>query len=118
MDLEVLVDSKLFVDQLCALLAEKAKGILGCTRNSISRRSRDVILLLYSALGRLHLEFCVWFCAPQSRKDKELLELVQCRPAKMIKGWEHLFYEEWLRELALVTLEKTEKGSYQCMQTS
>ncbi|KAK4817672.1 hypothetical protein QYF61_023951 [Mycteria americana] len=79
-DLGVLVDNQLNTSQQCAQVAKKANSILACIRNS--------------------------FWAPHNKRDIEVLERVQRRATKLVKGLEQKSDEERLRELGLFSLER------------
>ena len=100
-DLGILADEKLNMSQQRALAAQKANHILGSTKRSVTSKSREVTLPLYSALVRPHLEYCIQLWRPQYKTDVDLLEWDRRRAVKMIRGLEHFSYEERLREFRL-----------------
>ena len=47
------------VSEKCGIAASKGNQILGLIRRNITRKEKEPIILLYKAIVRLHLEYCI-----------------------------------------------------------
>ena len=94
----MLVEKKPHITRLCAPTAQMANSVLTCVKISMASRSREVILPLYFTLVRLHLESSFQLWSSQHRKDMDLLERVQRKATKMIRGKAEIVGAVQLRE--------------------
>ena len=76
------------VSEQCGIAASKGNQILGLIRRNITYKGKKLIIPLYKAIVRPHLEYCI-----------------QRRATKMIPELRDLSYEERLKECGLTTLE-------------
>ena len=104
-DLGVTMDANLKVSEQCRIAASKANQVLGMIRRNITYKDKSLIVPLYKAIVRPHLEYCIQAWSPYLRKDIDMLEKMQRRATKLIPGLRDLRYEERLKECGLTTLE-------------
>ena len=95
------------VSEQCRIAASKGNQILGMIRRNITYKEKGLIVPLYKAIVRPHLEYCIGLQAwrPYLRKDIYMIEKVQRRTTKLIPGLRDLSYEERLKECGVTTLE-------------
>jgi len=106
--LGVFVANRQNMSQQCTAAATRATWTLDCICMGITNRDRDLIIPLYSALVKLHLEYCVQFWSPQFKKDVDRLRRSKKWVMKVIKGLKNLPYKERLKELGHFSLEKAQ----------
>jgi len=110
-DLGIMISSDLKREEQCRYAANKANKVLGMVKRTIRNKDPVIMVRLYKALVRPHLEYCVSAWSPHYSKDKELLEKVQRRFTRMIKGMDQLSYMARLERLHLWTLEERRNRS-------
>ena len=93
----------------CTSAANKARSALHQLRRAISSRDPEVLLPLYKAYVRPHLEYAVQVWNPYLRREITLLEKVQRQFTRMFPTLRELQYEERLRRLKLFSLERRRK---------
>ena len=104
-DLGVTISADMKVSEQCGIAASKGNQILGLIRRNITYKGKKLIIPLYKAIVRPHLEYCIQAWRPYRKKDIDTLERIQRRATKMIPELRDLSYEERLKECGLTTLE-------------
>ena len=83
----------------------KGNQVLRMFRRNITYKDKSLIVPLYKAIVRPHLEYCIQAWNPYLRKDVDMLEKIQRRATKLIPGLRYLTHDERLKECGLTTLE-------------
>ena len=102
------VSSDLRPRKQCIEARNQANGVLGPIARNIKSRSAEVILELYLALVRPHLDYAVQFWFPYYKIDIGLS--VQRMMTKMIEGICNFSYERRLKFLKLHSLESKRRS--------
>ena len=58
------------VSEQCGVAASKGNQILGLIRRNITYKDKKLIIPLYKAIVRPHLEYCIQAWRPYSKKDR------------------------------------------------
>ena len=103
-DLGVSINANMKVSEQCRIAASKGNQVLGMIRRNLTYEDKSLIIPLYKAIVRPHLEYCIQAWSPYLRKDIGMVENIQRRATKLIPGLRDLTYEERLKECGLMMM--------------
>lgn len=103
-DLGVNIDNNLNFDHHIDSQVKKANKLLGMIRRTYTTLDTYSLPLLYNAIIRPHLEYCIPVWSPRWKKDQESIERVQRRATKLIPELKTLEYVDRLKALKLPSL--------------
>ena len=104
-DLGVTFSADMKVSEQCGIAASKENQILGLIRRTIMYKEKQLIVPLYEAIVRPHLEYCIQVWRSYRKKDIDDLERIKRRATKMIPELRDLSYESRLLQCGLTILE-------------
>ena len=85
-DLGVTISADMKVSEQCGIAASKVNQILGLIRRNITYKGKKLIIPLYKAIVRPHLEYCIQAWRPYRKKDIDTLERIQRRETRRLRG--------------------------------
>ena len=90
-DLGVTMMANMKVSEQCRIATSKGNHVLGMIRRNITYKEKSLIKLLYKAIVRPHLEYCIQAWNPHLRKDVDMLgKKIQRRATKRIPRLRYL----------------------------
>ena len=102
-DLGVLIDQSLKPSCQVGAAAKKANSALGQLLRAFTYRDKVHFIRLYQTFVRCHLEYAVSTWSPWLQKDINVLEDIQRRAIRQVRGLTGT-YEEKLAQVGLTTL--------------
>ena len=105
-DLGVIVVDSLKPTPHCRTAAKKGMSALKLLKMAFSSINKQNFKPLYSMYVRSHLEYCIQAVGPYMAQDYEVLEKVQRRATKLVRGIKTLPYKECLRHLELPSIKE------------
>ena len=115
-DLGIIISKDLKFTKHSLKVEKKAQKLIGYIKRQFKYRNKEIVLQLYTALVRPHLEYAVQFWAPSLQKDIDRLEAVQARATKLIPALRHFGYQRRMKRLNLFSL-KTRRLRGQLIET-
>jgi len=105
-DLGIIISKDMKVSKQCEHAYSKASRILGLLNRTIKFKDEGIMVRLYKALVRPHVEYCASTWSPGYKKDIELIEKIQHRFTRMLSTLKGKSYEERNESLGLWSLEE------------
>ena len=93
------------ISEQCGIAASKGNQILGLIKRTITYTEKQLIVPLYKAIVRPHLEYCIQAWRLYRKKDIDKLERIRRRANQAIPELRDLSYESRLLQCGLTTLE-------------
>ena len=81
-DLGVTMNANMKVSEQCRNAASKGNQVIWMIQRNITYKEKSLIIPLYKAIVRPHLEYCIQAWNPYLRKDVDMLEKIQRRATR------------------------------------
>ena len=85
-DLGVTMNANMKVSEQCRIAASKGNQILGMIRRNITYKEKGLIVPLYKAIVRPHLEYCIQAWRTYLRKDIDMLDKYKGEQLNSLQG--------------------------------
>ena len=85
-DLGVTMNANMKVSEQCIIAASEGNQVLGMISRNITYKDKSLIVPLYKAIVRPHLEYCIHAWSPYLRKDIDMLEKIHTEESNQTRS--------------------------------